>query len=78
MPDQDLDNLLAQICEHLKRHEKAVLDLTVDVEALKACLPAEQRPLFDEAAAKARFECTLGFETTVRVYDEIIRRFRNT
>jgi len=75
-PLDGLDELLAGIFEHLKRHERALYDLSVDVEALKSNLTASDRALLEQAKGKARLEAALGFEGLMRLYDEMIRRLR--
>ena len=72
-----LDELLAQIYETLKRHDKTFVELTVDVEALKSILNDGERLRFEQATAKARFEVALGSEAQSRLYDVMIRRLRD-
>jgi hypothetical protein len=75
-PLDGLDELLATIYETLKRQDKTLVELAVDVESLKAILTPDQRRHFEQEAAKARFGVAIGSETSRRLYDETIRRLR--
>lgn len=71
-----LDELLAGMYEILKRHEQILIDLTVDVEGLKANQTGHDQDLFEAAKARARFAIALGSEAQSRLYDETIRKLR--
>jgi hypothetical protein len=72
-----LNELLATIYETLRRHERILLDLSIDVEGLKAVLKEKDHALFEQARAAARFESALGSEAQARLYDAMIRRLRD-
>jgi hypothetical protein len=75
---EGLGELLIDVYEILKRHEKILIDLSVDVEGLKAVLSKDDHALFEQARAAARFESALGSEALTRLYDERIRQLRGT
>lgn len=72
------DEFLAGIYEILRRHEQLLVDLTADVEGLKANLTGHDREFFDKAKEKARSEAAFGLDRQARLYGEIIAKLRGT
>jgi hypothetical protein len=75
-PNADLDGLLAQIFETLKRHENALFDLRVDAESAKHVLTGQEVELFEQAREKALRVSAEARNLQARAYDVIIERLR--
>lgn len=69
---EGLNNLLAKIYETLQRHEKILVDLTIDVEALKVLVPEDQIEAFDSARETARSAVAFASDRQSRLYAETI------
>lgn len=79
MPDE-IDYLLAGAYEALQRHERSLLNLTVDTRTAVGIL--KQHPLFaeqfDGVRSQVLLEVTEGHALQMRLFDAIIARLRGT
>jgi serine/threonine-protein kinase len=72
------NEILADVYERLKQHEQALVDLLIEVEALKkATLPGHQ-VVFDQEKEKQRSESAFRTTQSLHRYNEIIEKLRGS
>jgi len=76
-PMGGMRELLAEMFETLKRHERLLVDLTLDVAGLKATLTGDSLELFHRVREKARSGSSVEFDRHFHLYDETIQRLRD-
>lgn len=72
----DLDEILAEICQRLKRHEQQAFDLACEVEGLKATLTGADRLRSDPAKLRASEHGRDEVASRIHSLDAIIERLR--
>jgi hypothetical protein len=72
----DFGVFLAEICEFLKKREKTLFDLIVEVEGLKATLTGADAAPFDQAKGKASRRDARAQIARIQQLDAIIARIR--
>ena len=75
-PTTDHDELIAQICESLKRHEQQLFDLQADVEGLKATLTGADDQRFGPRRENVIAERSHEIAMRLRSFDEAIAQLR--
>lgn len=78
---RDLDELLAEIHETLRRLDENLFALVVDTEAVISALKqqnAQFAETFEALRQKGIAAGLVGHQTQLRLYDEIIRRLRRS
>jgi hypothetical protein len=78
LPPNELDEILACLCEILKQHEQSLYLLTAQIPAARSILAAEHNALYERKVAAALLQSGSAKEAQVRALDVIIARLRRT
>jgi hypothetical protein len=72
------NEMFAGVYERLREHEKVLIELLIDVKALKATLTGDQLASFERERENALHESAFATDRNLHRYDEIIAKFRGS
>ena len=76
IPPEEMAELLAEVCETLKRHDEALFEMRADVDGLIAHLTGPESDRFAVQRDKTRNASDLEHAEHIRLLDGVIQRLR--